>query len=491
VSGDAEPLRQPDRWLAPVLAIVAVVVCYTFFAGGGKFEFRRLRNPDDSYYASLAEGFFRGHLYMALTPDPRLVALPYPYDVTTRVDISYLWDGSYLNGRYYLYSSPLPVLLCYMPFRILCRAYPPDILVALIFSVWAFLVMVAFARRALTLTGQRLHIPFALWVLFIGLGNVATFVLNTIHMYEVAILTGMAMTATWAYASLRFSEAPSVRRGVWMNVWLALAIAARPNLGVLLLVTAVMLVVAARRKRPSVRETLAVMAPLAIVAVAMLWYNAARFGNPLEFGVRYQLTSIPMENRKVCSLCTFPELTRFGNNVMHYVFWPLHIQSAFPFLDAMSARMDRATAWPTPQGMTEQIIGIAPVAPLMILGTLLAVLQMLGFGRSERNRGTEAALHVMTGAWLILLGLSACWWIVARYSLDFMMLMGGAAVIIIEAGLTSLQAAGVRIVPLRLIVASLACYSILTGFLLGYVGPGDAFRQASPAVFRMISDWLK
>jgi hypothetical protein len=473
------------------LAIVAIIACYTFFAGGGKFDFRRLNSYEDSYYASLAEGFFRGHLYIERTPDPHLVALPYPYELKAREGIYYLWDASYLNGRYYLYASPLPVLLCYMPFRIVRRAYPPDVLVALIFSVWAFLAMTAFVRRALIISGRPLHIPFALWILFIGLGNVATFVLTTIHMYEVAVLTGMAMTAMWAYASLRFWEEPTVSRGVWMSIWLGLSIAARPNLGVLLLVAVAMIAIAARRKRPSLKQLLAMVAPLAVVAAAMLWYNAARFGNPFEFGVRYQLTHVPMENRKVCSLCTFPELTRFGNNVMHYVFWPLHIQSAFPFLDAMPARMDPATAWPTPTGMTEQIIGIAPIAPLMMLGTLLAVLQLLGLGRSERTRGTEAALHVMAGAWLILLGLSACWWVVARYSLDFMMLMGGAAVIIIEAGLTSLRAAGVRIVPLRLAVASLACYSIVTGFLLGYVGPGDAFRRASPAMFRMIGDWLK
>ena len=475
--------------LPVALAILCVLTSYAYFAGGGKFDFRRIGDWKESNYASLAAGLFRGHLYIEREVDPRLIALPYPYDLKARQGIFYLWDASYLNGRYYLYSSPLPALLGYMPLRVLRGGYPPDTLVAFLFSAWAFLAAVAFMRRALS--GRALHVPFALWVLFLGLGNVVAFVLTAIHMYEIAILCGMAMTAMWALALLKFDEDPRPGRAVWVSVWLALSIAARPNLAVLVIVTAIVMIAAARKRRPSVKAVLAFLAPLAIVAAAMLWYNAARFGDPLELGVRYQLTHIPMEGRKVCSLCTFPELARFGNNVMHYLFWPLHIQSAFPFVDAMPARLDPAVSWPTPGRMTEQIVGIAPLAPLMILGTLFAILLILGPDRGAMDAGTRAAIQINAGGWLILFGLSACWWIVARYSLDFMLLMGASAVVCIEGGLTSLRATGIRILPLRLLVAALACYSIVIGFLLGYCGPGDAFKLANPAMFQMISGWFR
>jgi len=491
VPDEAVPSKRIVRSLPVVLAIVAVLACYAYFAGGGKFDFRRLGTAQESYYASLAEGFLNRSLCMWVPPDPRLVALPNPYDFKARAAVGYLWDASFFKGKYYLYSSPLPVLLVYLPHRLLRGAYPPDVLVAAIFSAWAFLAMVAFTRRALALSGNLLQIPFALWVLFIGLGNVVAFVLVTVHMYEVAVMCGMAMTAMWAFALLKFNESPAPGRAVWVSVWLALAIVARPNLVVLALVTAIVMVAAARKHRPSVKAILAFITPLVVVAAAMLWYNAARFGNPLEFGVRYQLTHVAMEGRKVCSLCTLPELARFGNNVMHYLFWPLHIRSAFPFLDAMPARLDPAVSWPTPQGMTEQIIGIAPVAPLMLLGTLLGILLVMGLHRGAIDAGTRAALQIMAGGWLILFGLSSCWWIVARYSLDFMMLMGVSAVICIEAGLTSLRAIGVRILPLRLIVGALACYSVLTGLLLGFDGPGEVFKRVNPATFQMISNWFR
>jgi hypothetical protein len=473
-----------------ILAIAFVLAGYAFFAGDGKLDFRRLTSWEDSYYASQAEGFFRGHLHIERRADPKLTALPYPYDEKAREGVYYLWDASYLNGKYYLYYSPLPVLLVHMPFRILRGAYPPDALVALIFAAWAFLASVVFARRALDASGRQPHVPIPLWILFIGLGNVVMYVLSAVHIYEVAVLTGMATTATWALALQRFNQSPTIGRGVWVGLWLALSIAARPNLGVLLVVTGIVVIATIRKRERPARALLAFLAPLAIVAIAMISYNMARFGSPLEFGQRYQLTHVAMEGRKICSLCTFPEATRFTNNVMHYLFWPIPIRSKFPYLDAMPAQLDPAVSWPTPHGNTEQVVGIAPLIPLTMLGTFFAILFVLGFGRAIPDHGTRSAIHVAAGAWLILFGLSSCWWIVSRYSLDFMMLLAASSVVCIEAGFTSLSANGVRILPLRIAVALMACYSIVMGLFLGLVGPGRALEQLNPPMFHMLEKWF-
>jgi hypothetical protein len=480
VSESGDRLRRIVRSLPLVLSILFVLAVYAFFAGDGRFDFRRLGSWQESNYASLAQGFFQGQLNLEKWVNPKLDALPYPYDPKARQGIHYEWDASYLNGKYYLYSSPLPAILGYMPLRILRRGYPPDSFVALFFTAWAFLASIAFTRRALA--GRTFNIPFPLWVLFIGLGNVIMFVLVVVHMYEIAILCGMAMTAMWARALLRYNESPTPGRAAWMSIWLALSIAARPNLGVLL-------PVAAFAMKWTRKTVIAVLAPLAIVAIAMLWYNAARFGNPLEFGIRYQLTHVDMADQKVCSLCTFPELGRLGNNVQHYVFAPLHIHSKFPFIDANPARLDRAVAWPTPNGVTEQIVGIAPIAPLLLLGTLIAAL--IALMRGPKDPVTRTALQVMCGAWLILLGLSTCWWIVARYSLDFMMLMSVASVVCIETIVTSLRTTTIRIAPLRAIIAALACYSILIAILLGFSGGGDGFKRTNPVMFERLSGWFK
>ncbi len=475
---DSLPRRALAR-LPEALAIVAVLGAYAFFAGGGSLSFRRIR-WDQSMYASLSEGFFRGHLYMAHQPDARLTALSFPYDFKAREGIDYLWDASYLNGHYYLYFSPFAAIVFYMPYRLLRGGYPRDALAAAVFSAWAFLAAVAFARRTLALTGRRPLIPFPLWVMFIGLSNVVVFLLADIRIYEVAIMTGMALTATWAYALVRFVESPTAKRAVWMSAWLALAIAARPNLGVLLLVSAFAVITALKSRR----ALLASLAPLAIVFATMVAYNMARFSRPLEFGETYQLTFVPMEGRAVCRLCTLPELSRLGNSAMHYLFWPVTIRSDFPFIEVQYANLDPKVSFPMPG--SEPVVGLAPLAPLTMLGTLFAVLFALR--RDRPDLGTRAAMLVMAGAWLILLALSTCWWVVSRYSLDFMLLMAAASAVCIESGLAWLASTGVRLLPLRIAVAATACYSVAAGFMLGFAG---GFKHLHPELFKRIAEALK
>jgi hypothetical protein len=477
-----ERVRRVLRRAPTALAVLAVLAAYAFFPSGGTFTFRRI--PwDQSYYAGLSEGFFRGHLYMANEPDPRLTAMPFPYDYKAREGhTEYIWDASYLNGHYYLYFSPVPALTFYMPYRLLRGAYPRDGLAAAVFAAWAFLAAAAFARRALALMGRRLHIPFPVWMLMIGFGNVATFQLADIRVYEVAIMAGAAMTATWAYALVRYVERPGVRQAVWMSVWLALSIAARPNVGVLLFVTAAVMAFNAKER---LRTFAAAAVPLAVVAAAMITYNVARFGRPLEFGETYQLTFVPMEGRAVCRLCTLPELSRFGNNAMHYLFWAPSIRSEFPFVGVQYANPDPRVSFPMPG--SEPMLGVVPLVPLTMAGTLLAVLFVLR--RAPPDSGTRAGMQVMAGAWLILLALSTCWWIVSRYSLDFMFLMTAASVICVESGLTFLDSIGIRLLPLRVAVAAMAAYTILMGFMLGFAN--GTFKRLHPETFERIVNALK
>ena len=472
-----------------------MVVSYAFFAGGGSFNFRRIW-WGDSYYAGLAEGFFRGHLYMANEPEPGLVTMADPYDYDARQQTTnYLWDASYYNKHYYLYFSPLPVLLFYMPYRLLRVGYPNDSLAAAFFAAWAFIAAVAFVRHALR--GRRLHVPLPVWILLIGFGNVASFLLMDVRIYEVAILAGAAMTASWAYALLRFVEEPRARRAFWLGLWLALSIAARPNLGLLLFVTlAVMLWSAARERRfqsgahapHSDGRTLAAAAiPLAAVGALMVAYNVARFGNPLEFGQTYQLTFVSMKGRTICSLCSLHDLSRFTNTVMHYLFWTPYIRSKFPFVEVQYAQPDSSVSFPMPGA--EQVIGVAPLVPLTMLGTFFAVLLLLRRDRADTQ--TRAGMQVMGAAWVALVGISTCWWIVSRYAMDFMVLMTIASVLCIEAGLSMLQSIGIRLLPLRIAIVALACWSIAMGFMLGFRGPNGAFERNHPALFKKISSALK
>ena len=476
-------MRLPRVNLAYAIPIAVVLIVYAFFGSDGTFEFRRVSGRAEydrergrfglGYYPSLSEGFLHGQLSMYEKVAPQLAALADPWSPAERgkVDAWALWDASYLNGRYYLYFTAVPVFLLYMPFKLLARGYPSEGLASAFFAAWAFIAAVMFVRRALS--DRKTAVPIPVWILLLGLGNLIPFVLVFARTYEVAVVCGTAMGATWALALLRFVQVPSWRRAMWVGLWLGLAIAARPNLGVLLLPTAL-----AFLAKPVRRMAVGAMIPLAVTAVLLLAYNQARFGNPFEFGHKYQITILSMQNQKVCSLCTPKEFARFANNVVQYLAAPVGVWSQFPFAVAYRAQLDPATMFPAE---SEQTAGAGTMIPLTMIGSLAAL--VFASIRERSDAATRAAMLVMLGAWLVMFGLAACWFIVARYTLDFTLLMTMASAVCIEAALARLG----RPVALTVVAIALACYSIFFGLALGFEGKDGAFRKQNPTVYQRMA----
>jgi hypothetical protein len=463
--------------LPPLLAGIAVLTVYVFFASGGHWEFRRI-TWFDTIYASLGEGFLRGDLSLAWQPDPRLGQLENPWDKAQRESqkIDYLWDTSYFRGRYYVYFTPLPVLIFHIPYRLVSGGWPMDQLVSAFFAAWAFLAATAFVAGAV----RRRQVPLPLWMLLAGVGNLVPFTLIAIRVYELSILTGMAMSATWAWATLRFLQTGLRRHAAWSGFWLAMSIVARPNLIILLVAQLFVL----RGARPLRKIVPAMLAPLIAVGLMAGAYNAMRFGNPLEFGVRYQLTGRDMRVHSVCGLCSTAEAIRLVNGVGHYVFWAPAVTSRFPFVTLLPPKLDPYVTYPG----AEAHAGAFALIPVTLPGTCFAVL--LALRRRDSSAGTRAGTITVGAAWLVLTFLSSCWYIVGRYSLDFSLLLTMGSVVCIEHGLAWLEEVSVRTRPIRIIVVLLALYSIVLGVLLGFSGPNDTFKTVNPELFEKAAGWM-
>lgn len=484
------PSRAIIRSLPNALAIAIVLTAYAFFGSDGTFEFRRVSGHAEydrergyfgrGYYPNLTEGFVRFHLSMAETPHPRLVALRDPWNPEERgrADAWGLWDASYYRGKYYMYWTAVPVFLLYIPFRLVARGYPSEGLAATFFAAWAFIAAVLFIRRALA--GRKPQMPMPLWILLLGLGNFIPFVLVFARTYEVANLAGTAMSATWAWALLRFLQSGERRHAFWMGLWLGLAVAARPNAGVLVLPAAAAFF--AMEKSERWRAARAALLPFATISLLLIAYNVARFGEPFEFGTKYQITIVSMLDRKVCGLCTASEVARFANNVVQYLAAPVGVWSQFPFAVAYNAQLDPATMFPA---ATEQTAGVGAMIPLTIVGSLAALL--LVALRERVDPATRAAILVIVGGWLVMLGLSACWFIVARYTLDFALLMMMGSVVCIDTALERISGLVRRPALLKGVVMVLACYSMLLGLALGLEGKDGAFRKQNPKVYQWLA----
>jgi hypothetical protein len=416
------------RWLA----VLAVLAAYWFYGSHGTFRWP-LGPWGQSYYAGLAEGFLSGELSMAPRPAEELARLPDPYDFHARGEIPVLWDASYFEGKYYLYFSPVPVLLFYAPVRLIAGAYPSDDFAATFFASISFLFSAAIVWRT------RWN---WLWILVVGVGNVIPYVIVGVLFYQVAVACAMAFTGAWAYSVVRFLENP--RWAIPMGIFLGMAIATRPNLAVLLLVQALILV----RHRGAI---LNVAAPLFVIACALAAYNYARFRDPFELGVTYQMARVPMRGRTICGVCGPGEVPRLMNHASHYVFWPILFHGKFPWVWVQNNRLDPEVTYP---GSPEPIAGVAPVTPLALIGTGFALL----LTRERRGR------YLVLAGWLVLLALSSCWWVTARYTLDFLSLMLTGAILCIDDALAFFSERK----PLRWACALLALYSIVLGLLLPF-----------------------
>jgi hypothetical protein len=312
----------------------------------------------------------------------------------------------------------------------------------------------------------------------IGLGNLVPFILAYCRTYEIAALCGMAMTATWAWALLRFLESPTTARLVWSMIWLGLAIAARPNLGVVLVIGIGAAFLVSRG-----RALVVGMIPLVVIGAALLLYNYARFQDPLEFGHAYQLTTVPMAEHRVCGVRNFDELLRLLHHGSLYVFAPPVIGGEFPFVDLATHRLDPAVSF---RGESEEVGGLAPLVPLAMIGTLFALgLGIRGAPEARTTPGGTAAMLVLAAGWLALLGVSTCWFASARYEADFLLLISMGAVVCVERGLALCSR------RLRIAAIALACATILLGILLGFEGTGGELEKRNPEVFRSVADLFR
>lgn len=339
--------------------------------------------PRADYYNLLMHGFRDGQLAMKATPDPAL-------GVDNAKVKSYLLDASFYRGKYYLYFGVTPALVLFLPWAVLTGNDLPEWLAAALLATAACLLGAAWLRLVRKEFFPRTGGGFGLaGVIAFGLGCGLPVVLRRSLFYEVAIVSG----CVWTLAGLLCLTLAAVRPGRSLR-WLALASAcaglaagSRPTLipGAL----AALALMAAWRWRDgaggaggrwarALRVALAALAPAGACLAGLAWYNWARFGNPLEFGLNYQLGSHGNG---------FPfTLASLRENLARYYFTPPATGWFFPFF----------SPGPKPAGSYfEQVHGQFFFLPLF---ALLAGVAAWAVWR-RRGPASLAAIAVAAGVW--------------------------------------------------------------------------------------------
>jgi len=320
-----------------IAPIVVVLIAYLWFISAGMW-FPWPKTSIYDYYSGLALAFQHGHLYLDEEPRPELLALPDPYRIGARKGIPHIWDASLYQGHYYLYWGPAPALVL-LPIQSILGIQPiSDLYLVLGFVYLLYLIICALMVR----TWRRYFSDLPPWTLALGLllGGLApplTWMLNRPEVYEAAIAAGQFFLLTGVYlfyAAIGSGKPSAAKLALTSGCW-GLAIASRTShaLPVAFLLIAAGSMLAASIRQSGVtpafsRAAVALVVPLLISVLALLWYNWARFGSALEFGYRYQLTllHLPKHYGEIMSPAyVLPNLSNYFLN-------PFTTNAIFPFI---------------------------------------------------------------------------------------------------------------------------------------------------------------
>ena len=451
-------------------------------------------------YGALAHSLLSGRLDLEQDPPAAMQEMANPYDTAARQQAApdALWDVAYYQGRYYVYFGVVPCLLFQLPFEALTavRDLPPSlpmILLSWLFLLAAFGCVKQAARRWFPGMSAAMYL---LLCAGIGTGSQIYYLLLRPSTYEYAILSGAAfvMLALWQW--LLAANQPTEKHGCILlhltlgSLCMALVAGCRPQM--VLFAVLCLPIFWQRygrekrlRTRQGITETIAFVLPVVLVAIGLMWYNAARFGSPFDFGANYNLTSNDMTRRGFSVGRTVPA-------VLTFLFGIPGVQAVFPYLTATKMQTNYMGLT-----ITELFYGGA-FACLPLLWGLAAL--PLARRRLAVKHDLRAFVRLVLGCMLALAVLDCQMaGMLYRYQSDWLgpLLLAAALVWALaeqilqahtaQPGIDALQRALHTVLPLAVLAG--ACYSFCVYFTSepGLIGQNPALYQT---VSRLAQFWL-
>ncbi len=281
------------------------------------------------------DAFEKGQLNIDIAPSPELEKLENPYDPNQREGIGYLWDRAYYDGNYYSYFGIAPILTHYYPYYFITGSLPSVSFVCLASAVMAMLFL-GLAYRELVIRFCRGANLWLTSLLFVGVAFSAGIFIGLCwsDAYYVAVLSAIEWSMIFLFLGFRAMRAKyTATRAVLLAlsaVALTMTVWSRPTVALICLVILPVFIEYAvnggkETRKDRVISISSFVLPLSLGAAAVMWYNAARFGSPFDFGSAYQLTVSDISQNKL-------DLSRLGDSLYYFFFQSPTPLKKFPFV---------------------------------------------------------------------------------------------------------------------------------------------------------------
>ena len=385
-----------------------IFVVYAWFITFGNFT---TWNHSTRYYTQLADAFGKGQLYVDQSPGKAMLEAEDPYSPITRpVFEDEVWDLSLYKGRLYLYWGPMPALLI-TPLQILLDKKIADIFLVYFFSAG----LLIFNSLIILKLRQKFFPNIPAWNVFIcipliGLILPILWSINIPDVYEAAIGAGQFFLIGGFYFVLSAFEQDSFidkQKLFWAGLFWACSVGSRAinTLSVIFLAAFVALWIIRNLPRPInwvkyLQTILPLFIPLVIGAIAIGWYNWARFDSPLEFGLRYQITIYNLN--KQMELVFKPDY--FLPNLYGYILQPFEFVSKFPFIQPItgSGILNKLNMAPPYLYAAGRVTGLLFCAPFLVL-SLIHLFPNRKKDLSDHAKLYNFPVYLLAGSFLISL----------------------------------------------------------------------------------------
>ncbi len=317
---DRRPTRRVGYAMAAVFVLAAVVITYvSMYDQTGAYTTGFENTWGNQITKEIVDAFRAGQVHLLDEPSKELLAMENPYDWSARsqLGVSAKWDHLLFEGKYYSYYGIAPVLLLFLPYTALTGYYFPTAEAVLLFGAIGLVFLVLLFLEFAEIFGKRIPnsiLISTLLVLLVSCGVWYNFVYD--NFYEIAQASGFCFTAAGFYFLLRsriIGEGKiKYRHIVLSTMCLSWAVLCRPTLALYCFVACIFLgfgyikhrqatidtlgaeTSKAARKvvltRATVKYLFAALTCFVVIGGIQMWYNYARFGSVLDFGIQYSLT---------------------------------------------------------------------------------------------------------------------------------------------------------------------------------------------------------
>lgn len=343
---------------------------------------------DPMQFQHVAESMLEGHAWIDEEVPSWLAEAENPYDFDFRRSESlsngeaYLFDYAFYDGRYYSYDGILPVLTLFLPYRAITGTDLSNNAATAALAVVATVMAVCLANALLSRFRRDASVSEHVFgMLAMWLCTCVLWLAFYPTVYHEVILSGVSAAeggvALWISADADGRR--PLRRGRLLlgSLLVGATLLARPALVLCSLIALALYWHRFFRKPPEEREffgtsgtaalnTALTILPILLMGVVAMAWNYARFGNPLDFGYKYNLTGFDMAHKTTSS-----RQVLFG--IFMYFFTPVIANCSFPFFDAN-------TLWFTTQPYSDMMGTISGIIIESYYGGILAFFPFITLG---------------------------------------------------------------------------------------------------------------